>query len=214
MAAPSRSRRRLIAGTAAAVALAGTGVWARRMLSGPGHGQRNALRIPPLVEAARQGQAVALQVQAGETEFFPGRRSATLGYNGSYLGPTLRLRRGDDVQVTVTNGLREDTTVHWHGLLVPGHLDGGPHQNIAPGASWRPVLPVRQPAATLFYHPHVHGETGRHVGTFVADGAAPHACAGIVDTHRGVLSVGVDAQNVNGARIVGRNVCSIRKPPS
>lgn len=163
MAATPRSRRRFIAGTAAAVAMAGAGVWARRTLSGPGHGQRNALRIPPLIDAARQGQAVALQVQAGETEFFPGRRSATLGYNGSYLGPTLRLRRGDDVQVTVTNGLREDTTVHWHGLLVPGHLDGGPHQNIAPGASWRPVLPVRQPAATLFYHSHVHGRTAEQV---------------------------------------------------
>jgi FtsP/CotA-like multicopper oxidase with cupredoxin domain len=59
--------------------------------------------------------------------------------------------------------LAEATTVHWHGLIVPAQLDGGPHQLIAPGATWRPVLPVRQPAATLFYHSHVHGETARQV---------------------------------------------------
>ena len=46
---------------------------------------------------------------------------------------------------------------------MPAQLDGGPHQLIAPGATWRPVLPVRQPAATLFYHSHVHGETARQV---------------------------------------------------
>ena len=102
-------------------------------------------------------------MQAGSTEFFPGRASGTLGYNGSHLGPTLRVHRGDDVEIAVTNTLSENTTVHWHGLLIPAELDGGPHQLIRPGDTWRPTLPIRQPAATLFYHPHVHGRTGEQV---------------------------------------------------
>lgn len=121
------------------------------------------LPIPRLIDARQQGQLVSLRAQEGETAFFPGRRSATLGYNGSYLGPTLRVHRGDDVTMAVRNSLSADTTVHWHGLLVPGELDGSPHQLIAPGATWRPTLPIRQPAATLFYHSHAHGLTGAQV---------------------------------------------------
>lgn len=131
---------------AAAVALAGTAVWAPGALRPTWPGV--LLPIPPLPDARRSSQGLALRGQAGSTEFFRGRPRATLGSNGSYLGPTLRLHRGNDVEVSVTNALREDTTMHWHGLLVPGHLDGGPHQNIRPGQAWRPVLPVRQPAAT------------------------------------------------------------------
>lgn len=121
------------------------------------------LPIPRLLDARAMGQVVNLRAQAGKTFFYPGRSSATLGYNGGYLGPTLRVHRGDDVGVGVTNNLQADTTVHWHGLLVPGELDGGPHQVISPGATWRPTLPIRQPAATLFYHSHAHGLTAEQV---------------------------------------------------
>lgn len=123
----------------------------------------NPLPIPPVLDARQNERSFALRVQAGTTFFFPGRPSDTLGYNGAYLGPTIRVRRGDDVKATVTNALKVNTTVHWHGLLVPGELDGGPHQIIAPGATWRPILPIRQPAATLFYHSHVHGLTAEQV---------------------------------------------------
>jgi FtsP/CotA-like multicopper oxidase with cupredoxin domain len=121
------------------------------------------LRVPELLDARRQGGAVSLRAQHGETAFFAGRRSRTLGYNGSYLGPTIRVHRGDEVEVAATNAMRVPTTVHWHGLLVPGPLDGGPHQVIAPGATWRPRLTIRQPAATLIYHSHFHGETAEQV---------------------------------------------------
>ena len=166
----------LVAGAAAA---AGTAVILTARSALVTRFEPRALRIPPLLDARGQGQAIALSVQAGTTEFFAGRQSETLGYEGSYLGPTLRMHRGDDVQVSVTNALREVTTVHWHGLIVPGELDGGPHQLIQPGATWRPVLPVRQPAATLFYHSHVHGRTGQQVYLGLA----------------GVLIVGDDAQS-------------------
>lgn len=118
------------------------------------------LRIPPLIDARK---SFSLTVQAGSTEFFPGHASATLGYNGSYLGPTLLMHRGDTVQASITNALDEDTTLHWHGLIVPGEVDGGPHQVIRPGSAWRPALPIRQPAATLFYHSHVHERTAAQV---------------------------------------------------
>jgi blue copper oxidase len=121
------------------------------------------LPIPRLIDARRQGQSIGLTARSGQTIFFPGKSSATLGYNGDYLGPTLRVYRGDDVNVAVTNRLQDDTTVHWHGLLVAAELDGGPHQVIKPGATWRPTLPIRQPAATLFYHSHVEKFTGVQV---------------------------------------------------
>jgi blue copper oxidase len=79
------------------------------------------------------------------------------------LGPVIRVRRGDEVQMVVENRLNTTTTVHWHGLLVPGHNDGGPQQPIHPGEYWRPVLKIDQPAATLWFHPHPHGDTARQI---------------------------------------------------
>lgn len=153
------TRRSFLAGAAlvGGTALAGSSVW-RAAAAEP-----QELRIPELIDARSQGQSITLKAQAGRTSFFPGRESSTLGYNGSYLGPTLRVHRGDDVEIAVTNALRQETSIHWHGLLVPGELDGGPHQMIRPGTSWRPVLPIRQPAATLWYHSHAHGRTAEQV---------------------------------------------------
>ena len=152
-------RRSLLAGMGL---LLGTGACSRPSAAVGGADQA-LLPIPTLMDARQQGGAVSLRVQAGQTAFYPGRSSNTLGYNGGYLGPTLRVHRGDDVDMSVANGLAADTTVHWHGLLIPGELDGGPHQIISPGATWRPTLPIRQPAATLLYHSHVHGLTAEQV---------------------------------------------------
>jgi FtsP/CotA-like multicopper oxidase with cupredoxin domain len=63
----------------------------------------------------------------------------------------------------VENALDCTTTVHWHGVLVPGKLDGGPHQPIRPGGTWHPVLKIDQPASTAWYHPHPHRDTARQV---------------------------------------------------
>jgi FtsP/CotA-like multicopper oxidase with cupredoxin domain len=76
-----------------------------------------------------------------------------------YLGPTLRAARGEQVRVIVENRLSEVTTVHWHGMHLPARYDGGPHQPIAAGGQWQPEWTIDQPAATLWYHPHPHGET-------------------------------------------------------
>ena len=76
-----------------------------------------------------------LSIQDGQTEFFPGIATTTRGINGSYLGPVVRLRAGEDVVMNVKNTLREKTTLHWHGMNIPAAADGGPHQIIRPGAT-------------------------------------------------------------------------------
>jgi blue copper oxidase len=53
--------------------------------------------------------------------------------------------------------------VHWHGLAVPGNLDGGPHQVIKPGGSWRPIRKIGQATSTAWYHPHPHHDITRQV---------------------------------------------------
>src|SRR3974390_2475164 len=122
-----------------------------------------ALPIPMLVDAVKQGNAVHLKAMSGRHAFIEGKPTGTYGYSASVLGPVMRVRRGDEVQVTVENTLDTVTTVHWHGLLTPGHNDGGPQQLIQPGEIWRPVLKIDQPAATLWFHPHPHHDTARQI---------------------------------------------------
>ena len=125
----------------------------------------NELRIPEqsfgtVLDGRRQFH---LTVAEGTQEFLPGKQTPTAGVNGPYLGPTLRLRRGEDVDLVVQNNLDEMTTMHWHGMHVPARMDGTPHQRIEPGESWTASFEVHQQAAPLWYHPHPHGATGRQV---------------------------------------------------
>src|SRR5699024_11309173 len=80
-----------------------------------------------------------------------------------YLGPVIRVRKGQEVSVKVKNKLDDMTTIHWHGLEVDGDEDGGPHSGIQPRESWSPEFKIEQPAATLWYHPHPEQETGKQV---------------------------------------------------
>lgn len=177
---PLLSRRQLLVGlTATPLALT-------LACSGPQPGPRaqpstRPLPIPPLADSTvgPDGTRVfTLRAAAGQTEMLPGVRTATWGFNGSILGPTLRARRGESVAVQVENALTEATTVHWHGMHVPAQCDGGPHQTVPAGGQWQPRWEVRQPAATLWYHPHPHGETEKHVyrglaGMFILDDDVP-----------------------------------------
>jgi FtsP/CotA-like multicopper oxidase with cupredoxin domain len=85
------------------------------------------------------------------------------GISASYLGPVVRVGSGDTIPFRVENSLDEETTLHWHGIWVPSHVDGGPHNTIRPGAVWSPELTIRQPATTAWFHPHPHGNTARQV---------------------------------------------------
>jgi FtsP/CotA-like multicopper oxidase with cupredoxin domain len=135
------------------------------------------LAIPPLTPSRHdnQGRRVFdMTAQPGQRQFLAGRTTPTWGINGDYLGPTLRARRGEQVQINVHNHLDETTTMHWHGMHLPASADGGPHQTIAPGQTWSPSWRINQPAATLWYHPHPHGHSERHItrglaGMFILD---------------------------------------------
>ncbi|MEI5583012.1 MULTISPECIES: multicopper oxidase family protein [unclassified Agromyces] len=129
------------------------------------------LPVPPLAEStvdAGGTRVFSLEPQAGSTEFAPGVASETWGFNAAYLGPTLVAERGERVRVDVVNSLDEATTVHWHGMHLPAEMDGGPHQMVEPGGTWSPEWSVDQQAATLWYHPHPHGETEQHVARGLA----------------------------------------------
>ncbi len=137
------------------------------------------LRIPALAESRVENgvRVFDLTMQEGRTDLGRGSLTPTWGINGPHLAPTLRAARGERVRINVTNRLGEASTLHWHGMRLPARMDGGPHQMIEPGATWTPQWTVDQPAASLWYHPHPHGATARHVyrglaGMFVIDDEA------------------------------------------
>ncbi|MFD1211695.1 multicopper oxidase family protein [Arthrobacter sp. GCM10027362] len=131
----------------------------------------NPLRVPPLApphRAADGATVFELATAEGSTQFLPDKSTPTWGFNGSYLGPTLRAARGEKVRIAVVNRLPETTSVHWHGMHLPAAMDGGPHQPVAPGQTWTPEWTLDQPAATLWYHPHPHGATEQQVNRGLA----------------------------------------------
>ena len=152
----------------------GGGIWVYSALRVSNVGELsfgNELHVPPELEPAvdEDGRKrFDLTMQEGTSEFLPGQETGTWGVNGAYLGPTMRLERGDDVAMDVTNDLPETSTLHWHGMRVPAAMDGGPHQEIEPGEEWAAEWTVDQPAASLWYHPHLHGATAEHVYRGVA----------------------------------------------
>jgi len=85
-----------------------------------------------------------------------GRLGHAIGINGSVPAPLLRWREGDDITLRVTNHLSEDTSIHWHGILLPFQMDGVPgitYPGIRPGETFIYRFPVRQ-AGTYWYHSH------------------------------------------------------------
>ncbi|MEL7357812.1 MAG: multicopper oxidase domain-containing protein [Cyanobacteria bacterium J06560_6] len=123
---------------------------------------QNPLHVPELLDS-RTTPEIELVMQNGAHEFYEGVPSETKGFNGNYLGPTIRLYKDSDAMITFTNKIGEPTTVHGHGLHVSGEVDGGPQAAIQPGDSWQITLPIRQAAGTSWYHPHAMGKTAHHV---------------------------------------------------
>ncbi|MGQ7786851.1 multicopper oxidase family protein [Nesterenkonia sp. K-15-9-6] len=142
---------------------------------------RNPLHIPPLAEPVIDEQSddgahriFELTAQTGSSQIVDAGPTETWGIDGDHLGPTLRASRGDTVEIRFANALPEATSLHWHGMRLPAEADGGPHQMVEPGQTWEPSWRIDQPAATLWYHPHPHGQTEAHVhrgiaGMFILD---------------------------------------------
>ena len=89
-------------------------------------------------------------------EFAPGLRACCWGFNGQVHGPTIEAVEGDLVRIYVTNKLPENTSIHWHGLLVPSGMDGVAglsQKNIEPGETYKYEFRLRQ-HGTYMYHSH------------------------------------------------------------
>jgi blue copper oxidase len=94
----------------------------------------------------------------------PGKKAELLAYRAEqdgkiYVNPTFRVQRGKEFAAEFTNGLDEETTVHWHGLHVDWRMDGHPFHPVAPGTTYRYSFPVQDRGGTYWYHPHPHGRT-------------------------------------------------------
>lgn len=105
-----------------------------------------------------------VRTERGEHRFFDeGVNTDTLGYNGNLLGPMIELPTGKTVYIDTINQLDEPTSFHWHGLVIPGEEDGGPHQLIGPGEQKQVRLDIDQEPGTLWFHPHPMGATAEQV---------------------------------------------------
>ncbi|EKY28657.1 copper-resistance protein, CopA family, partial [Brevundimonas diminuta 470-4] len=125
------------------------------------------------------GPDVALSV--GRSPFTVGGRTGhAVTVNGTLPAPLIRLREGQNVRLSVTNHLDEDTSIHWHGLLLPFQMDGVPgisFPGIKPHETFVYEFPVRQ-SGTYWYHSHSGlQEAIGHFGPMVIDpaGADPVA---------------------------------------
>jgi FtsP/CotA-like multicopper oxidase with cupredoxin domain len=114
----------------------------------------NGTSLPwKMVNGAKEFHLIAEPVKR---EFAPGMVINCWGYNGISPGPTIEAVEGDRVRLLVTNNLPENTSVHWHGLLLPNGMDGvggltQPH--IKPGETYAYEFTLRQ-HGTQMYHPH------------------------------------------------------------
>ncbi|MBS7670944.1 copper resistance system multicopper oxidase [Croceicoccus gelatinilyticus] len=121
------------------------------------------------------GHRIDLTVGEG-IQMVQGRQGHAFAVNGSVPGPLVRLKEGQHVQLAVTNTLAEDTSIHWHGLLVPFQYDGVPgvsFPGIAPGQTFVADFTVRQ-SGTYWWHSHSNlQEQAGHYGPIVVEPAGP-----------------------------------------
>ena len=137
-------------------------LWSRSVFAA----DRPALPIPDLLTADASNR-MQLVVQAGKSSF-AGKTATTWGYNGNLLGPAVKLNKGQSVTVDIHTQRAEETTLHWHGLEIPGEGDGGPQGIIPAGGKRSVTFTPDQRAATCWFHPHQHGKTGHQVAMGLA----------------------------------------------
>lgn len=119
------------------------------------------------------GTDITLRI-ARQTMIIDGQASQAIGVNGTVPAPLVRLREGQNVRLRVVNDLDEDSSIHWHGLLVPPAMDGVPgvsFPGIKPRSTFIYEFPIRQ-SGTYWYHSHsgLQEQLG-HYGPIVIDPA-------------------------------------------
>ncbi|QDH35356.1 copper resistance system multicopper oxidase [Porphyrobacter sp. YT40] len=163
----SLSRRGFVGAVGAAAGLTATPAWAQGHSV---HPKRGGAPIKVGFDSL-SGPVIDLSVGQGE-RLVQGRKGHGIAVNGSVPGPLIRLREGQNVRLNVTNHLDQDTSIHWHGLLLPFHMDGVPgisFPGISPGQTFTYKFPVRQ-AGTYWYHSHSGlQEQQGHYGPLIID---------------------------------------------
>ncbi|MGD1886912.1 MAG: multicopper oxidase domain-containing protein [Cohaesibacteraceae bacterium] len=149
------NRRTFLKASSAAILATGAGrAWAQ-----------SGLRPLPLIPMTDLTQGIngriMLALNPSTHDFGNGAASQTFGINNNYLGPVLRVKQGQTLPFSVINGIGDVTTLHWHGLHIPGEVDGGPHQEVEPAATWSPDVPIVQHASMNWFHSHTHGKTAQ-----------------------------------------------------
>jgi len=164
---PSLTRRNLIRSTAALAAASALPMpaWAR--------GQS----LSPARSGFGEVSGADIDLAIGNHHFATGGRSGhAVAVNGTVPGPLIRLREGQNVRLHVTNNLAEDSSIHWHGLLVPFQFDGVPgisFPGIRPGERFTYEFPIRQ-SGTYWWHSHSGlQEQAGHYGPIVVESADP-----------------------------------------
>ena len=164
---PTLSRRHLIKSTAALAAASALPMpaWAKgQSLS---HAKKGFGEV--------SGEDIELAI--GNHHFATGNRSGhAVAVNGTIPGPLVRLREGQQARLHVTNTLAEDSSIHWHGLLVPFQFDGVPgvsFPGIRPGERFTYDFPIRQ-SGTYWWHSHSGlQEQAGHYGPIIVESADP-----------------------------------------
>ncbi len=139
------SRRTFVKGLAAGGILGGLGLWRSPVwaLTSPGQ---------PTVLSGTEFDLFIGQTPVNIT----GAPCTAMTINGTLPGPLLRWREGDTITLRVRNRLQEDTSIHWHGIILPANMDGVPglsFHGIAPDGMYEYRFQVRQ-SGTYWYHSH------------------------------------------------------------
>ncbi len=137
------SRRQFVTGVAAGAAA--LGISRKRVWASPA----------PMMPTVLRGNDFTLDI-GYKTVNFTGAERLGIAVNGTLPGPILRWKEGERVTLRVRNHLAEDSSIHWHGLILPSHMDGVPgisFAGIPPGSHYEYHFDVRQ-SGTYWYHSH------------------------------------------------------------
>jgi len=137
------SRRQLLKTTAISTALAATPQSALAA-------SREKLTIPPLMETKR-GRPIILNMEETGYKLDGSHSVSVWGFNGNYLGPTIRIKSGSFAKLNYHNNLPQSIALSIQGLQASGELFGGAAKVLKKGESWAPIIPIDQPAATCWY---------------------------------------------------------------
>ena len=163
----SLPRRRFVTGALASGSLAALGIGPELLLA---NNKPSINELPSL-----QGNRFDLNI-GYQAANFTGKVRMANAVNGSIPAPTLRFKQGQQVRLNVKNNLAEDSSIHWHGLILPNKMDGVPgltFAGIKPGDTYHYSFDVNQ-YGTYWYHSHSGFQEQKGVyGAIVIDPLEP-----------------------------------------